>query len=77
MTTVTPGHIMKILELTDSYNIHREAVVIPLAAQSHGGVVVLPDQRLRIIVPNNRLFDEWLLELRSELANMDLSAFRH
>lgn len=68
---------MKILELTDSYNIHREAVVIPLATQSHGGVVVLPDQRLRIIVPNNRLFDEWLLELRSELANMDLSAFRH
>ena len=67
---------MKILELTDSFGLHREAVVIPLATDDRDDVVALPDRRLRITVPKNRPFDEWLVELRSKLTNMDLSAFR-
>jgi len=67
---------MKILELTDSFGLHREAVVIPLATDDQDDVVALPDHRLRITVPKNRPFDEWLVELRSKLTNMDLSAFR-
>jgi len=77
MATVTPKQIMNILELTDSFNVQREAVVIPLATENHGGVVTLPDQRLRITVPTRRPFEEWLHELRSELTNMDLSTIRH
>ena len=77
MAPVTPEHVMKILELTDSFNVHREAVVIPLATDNHGGVVTLPDQRLRITVPTHRPFEEWLLELREKLAKMDLSTVRH
>ena len=77
MATVSPEHVMKILELTDSFNLHREAVVIPLTTENRGSVVTLPDQRLRIAVPNNRPFEEWLVELRDVLSDMDLSTFRH
>jgi hypothetical protein len=68
---------MKILELTDSFNLHREAVVIPLATEGCGSVAVLPDQRLRITIPSNVSFDEWLVELRDRLSTMDLSGIRH
>ena len=77
MISVTPEQVMKILELTDSFNVHREAVVIPLGTEDDGSVTVLPDQRLRITVPRNKPFDEWLLELRGKLGELDLSAIRH
>jgi hypothetical protein len=77
MDTISPEHVTKILELTDSFDLHREAVVIPLGMAEEGGVLPLPDKRLRITVPRNKPFDEWLVELRGTLAKMDLSAFRH
>jgi len=77
MVTVTAEQVLKILELTDSFSLHRESVVIPLATKDRGDAVILPDQRLQIIVPNNRPFDEWLTELRGKLSSMDLSKIRH
>jgi len=77
MGAVTAEHVMKILELTDALSLNREAVLIPLATEDYGSVIVLPDKRLRIAVPSNQPFDEWLVELRSKLAKMDLSGFRH
>jgi len=77
MVTVTAEQVLKILELTDSFSLHRESVVIPLSTKDRGGAVILPDQRLQIIVPNNRPFDEWLAELRGMLSSMDLSKIRH
>ena len=77
MATVTPGQVLKILELTDSFNLHRESVMIPLATKEPGGVAIMPDRHLQIIVPNNRPFDEWLVELRATLSSMDLSKIRH
>ena len=73
MDTITTEHIMKILELTDSFGLHREAVVIPLATNDRDDIAFLSDHRLRITVPRTRPFDEWLVELRSRLTNMDLS----
>ena len=77
MTGITPEHVMKILELTDSFSLRRESILIPLATAGYGSVAVLPDLRLCITAPSNRPFDEWLIELRIKLANMDLSALRH
>jgi len=77
MPTVTPDQVMKILELTDSFSLHREAVVIPLATSDYGDVVVLPDHRLRITIPRAQPFEKWLVELRAKLTQMDLSPFRH
>ncbi|HXZ90595.1 MAG TPA: hypothetical protein VEG61_05995 [Candidatus Dormibacteraeota bacterium] len=76
MITVTAEQVMKILELTDSFNLHREAVVIPLGTEDEGSLMALPDQRLRITVPRNKPFDEWLLELRGKLAKLDLLTIR-
>jgi hypothetical protein len=64
---------MKILELTDSFNLSREAVMIPLALGDEGSVTLLPDERLRIVAPKNRPFEDWLTELRTRLSNMGLS----
>jgi len=77
MATVTPEQVMKILELTDSLELHREAVVIPLLKRNGGGVAVLSDRRLQITVPSDRAFDEWFVELRDKLANIDLTTILH
>lgn len=68
---------MKILELTDGFSLPRESVVIPLLTEGDGGVSLLPDQRLRIVVPKHRQFEEWLIELRGQLAKMNLQTLRN
>lgn len=68
---------MKILELTDSFNLNREAVMIPLALEDEGSVTLLPDERLRIVAPKNRPFEDWLIELRTRLTDMGLSTMHH
>lgn len=65
--------ILKVLTLTDSLNLHRESILIPLTTAEQGGVDLLPDGRLRITCPSGGSFDEWLNELRIRLQKMDLS----
>ena len=77
MAPVRPNQVMKILELTDSLSLHREAIFIPLQAEPDGGVTLLPDHRLRIVIPMNKPFEEWLLDLKKELSEMDLSSVKH
>ncbi len=77
MNALRPEQVLKILELTDSFNLHREAVYIPLATEENGNVTVLPDGRLKIVCPKGGSFDGWLSELRSRLENMDLSNVKH
>jgi hypothetical protein len=70
---LSPNEILRILEVTDSFNIHREAVVIPLTQEEKGSVTILPDSRLRIICPSAGSFDDWLNNLRRQLERFDLS----
>jgi len=67
---------MKVLEITDSLNLHRESVFIPLATEETGSVTLQPDGRLRIVCPGTGLFEEWLVELRRQLEKIDLSRLR-
>jgi hypothetical protein len=73
LVAVRPDQILKILEVTDSFNIHREAVTIPLSADKDGSLTLLPDGKLRIVCPEQSPFDEWLGGLRHQLERMDLS----
>lgn len=73
MVAVRPEQILKVLEVTDSFNIHREAVTIPLSADKSGSVAILPNGKLRIVCPEQSRFDDWLIELRRQLEGMDLS----
>jgi hypothetical protein len=68
-----PEHVLRILELTDTFGIHREAVIIPLATEETGGIRILPDGHLRIACPNSVSLEEWLRDLRARLERMDLS----
>ena len=72
MGAVRPEQIMKILEITDSLNLHWESVMIPLSTEVEGSVTILADRRVRIVVPSNKPFEEWLTELRAQLAKMNL-----
>jgi len=68
-----PEHVLRILELTDTFGIHREAVIIPLATEETGSTKILPDGHLRIACPNNVALEEWLRDLHARLEKMDLS----
>ncbi|MGA3108237.1 MAG: hypothetical protein ABSD99_02095 [Candidatus Bathyarchaeia archaeon] len=72
MTAVRPEQMLKILEVTDSLNLHRESVTIPLSTEGEGSVTILADRRVRIVVPSNKRFEDWLKELRAQLAKMNL-----
>ena len=73
MGALRPEEILRILELIDSFGLHREAIFIPLAIEAVGDARILADGRLRIVCPSTVPFDEWLKDLRSRLEKMDLS----
>jgi len=64
---------MKILEITDSFNLHRESIFIPLATEETGNLTVQHDGWLRIVCPDAGSFEEWLIDLRKRLERMGLS----
>jgi hypothetical protein len=76
MAALTSRQILRILELTDSLNLHREAVLIPLTTEEKGSVTILSDGRLRITVAKDKPFEECLAELRNQLGRLDLSPLR-
>ncbi len=73
VVSLRPEQIIKILEITDSFNIHRESVIIPLKTEDQGSLKLLPDGKLRITCPTDRIFDRWLDEIREQLQTMDLT----
>ena len=76
LRAIRPEEVMKVLEITDSFNLHRESVFIPLATEETGSVTLQSDGRLRIVCPGTGLFEEWLVELRRQLEKIDLSRLR-
>jgi len=76
LPSLLSDQVLKILEVTDSFNLHREAIVIPLTTEETGSVNVLADGRLKITCPSRQPFDMWLSELRARLQKMDLSVIR-
>lgn len=76
MNVLRPEQILKILDITDSFNLHREAIFVPLKTEHDGSATILPDGRLRIVCPETGQFEAWLKQLRNELERMDLSKVR-
>ncbi len=73
MSALRPDQILRILEITDSFNLHRESIFIPLKTEENGSITILPDGHLRIVCPEAGQFAAWLVELRVELERIDLS----
>ena len=59
--------INQILEITDSLDISREWVEIPLGSESPGVVRKMPNGKVEIIVDADRPFDQWLAGLEETL----------
>lgn len=77
MSALRSDQVLRILELTDLFNLHRESVFIPLKVEEEGSVTILPDGRLRIICPKSESFDNWLEQVPSQLEKLDLSKIKH
>lgn len=58
MRSVRSEEIMKILELADSLNLHRERITIPLLAEREGSVELQPDGRIRVVCPAEGSFEQ-------------------
>ena len=76
LAALRPDQILKVLQLTDSMNLHRESIYIPLTTATKGTIDILPDGRLKITCPNEESFDAWVSELQARLKQMDLSSVR-
>lgn len=75
MSAIRTDQVLKILEITDAFNLHRESVFIPLKTEEKGSITILPDGRLRITCPTEH-FTVWIEELLGELQRIDLSKVR-
>ncbi len=76
MESVGPPEIMRILAVTDTIGLHREAVAVPLWTRGAGSLRVTAGGRLEITAPAEGDFEAWLAKLPEALAAMDLSRVR-
>lgn len=67
LETVSFQQISRILELTDQLGLDREWIEIPLSTESPGLVRKLKSGKLEIIVDADRPFDQWLVDLPSQI----------
>jgi hypothetical protein len=70
-----PADVRRILEVTDSLGIHREAVRVPLPRRGEGAVRVTASSQVEIVAPAGDL-GPWLDALPAMLRALDLDAVR-
>ena len=74
LKAVTLKEIERIFAITDELGISREALVIPLRTAHPGGLKVLRDGKLEIVVERDAEFDQWLSGLEAQIRSaMDLT----
>lgn len=65
--------VERIHRVTDEFEIPRNFVIVPLNCAQEGKVIVLPDGNILIRAPAGYQFEPWIEELRTRLAESDLS----
>jgi hypothetical protein len=63
LKAVTLKEIERIFEIIEPLGISREAVVIPLRPVHPGGVRILPNGKLEIVVERDDDLDQWMAGL--------------
>jgi hypothetical protein len=66
---ITQRTVERIFAVTDRLGLHRESLVIPLAARHPGRVRRLPNGKLEIVVESED-FESWLAGLEAELRGL-------
>ena len=70
-----PKEIGRILAVTDGMNLHREAVMIPLAPEGPG-TVRIDGNRLVIRRPEEGDFETWIATLPASIQALDLTGLK-
>jgi chaperonin GroES len=65
--------VERIHRATDEFEVQRNFVIVPLNCAPEGKVIVLPDGGILIRAPAGYAFEPWIEELRTRLAESDLS----
>lgn len=73
MNLVTPEQVERIYRTTDSLELNRNWVVVPLTAVDPPVVRLLPDGKILIQAPHGPAFEPWFAELRNRIVALDLS----
>ncbi len=70
MAVIRLPEIEEIFTVLERLGISREAVTIPLKKRDPGGVRILPDERVEIIVPESTTVSAWLGVLEARLREL-------
>jgi hypothetical protein len=70
LAAVTLKEIERIFEILERLGVSREAVVIPLRPAHPGGVRILPNGKLEIVVDSETALDEWLPVLERSIRDL-------
>jgi hypothetical protein len=73
MNVLTAEQVERVYRLTDSLDLHRDWVVVPLAAHPTGLERMLPDGKILIRPPAGPDFEPWFAGLRERLGTLDLA----
>lgn len=73
-TLVTPDKIERVLDVTDTFALSRDAVIVPIKSlHPEGAEIVLPDGKVILHPPPaDERFEAWLAALPERLAALDL-----
>ncbi len=69
---MSPEQVARIYEVTDSFKLNRDWIVVPLSASDVPLETLLPDGKLLIHAPDGAAFEPWLSELPKRLSELDL-----
>jgi len=70
MAVIRLPEIEEIFTVLERLGISREAVTIPLKKRDPGGVRILPDQKVEIVVPESVTMTAWLDTLEASLREL-------
>ena len=73
MSVLKAEEVVRIYRVTDRLGLHRMWVVVPLRRSPAERVIVEPDGKLFVEVPEGAPFDEWLAGFEAKLEKMDLA----
>ncbi len=62
----------EVFEVTDSLEIHRERVTVPLEKEGQGAVRRAADGKIEIVVPAKLALAAWLPTLKAELVKLGI-----
>ena len=64
---LTPEQVEQVYEVTDTFRLNRDSVVIPMVASDSPAELVLPDGKLLIRPPAGKAFRKWIHGLGDRL----------